>query len=110
MVVPDGHRVAVELAKAGERTHRVEIVVEDRDFHQPCSISAGTLERDDFTSSRSRFLLAYNLFRKPVPTFRDHALAQQKEILERTSTLRRRGRADHVDEGAHRNRDLPVSG
>src|ERR1700730_5611838 len=27
-------------------------------------------------SSRSKFLLAHDLFRKPVPTFRDHALIQ----------------------------------
>src|SRR5262249_49732415 len=34
-------------------------------------------ERDDFSSNRHpavRFLLEHDLFRKPVPTFRDHAL------------------------------------
>src|SRR5581483_11331525 len=39
---------------------------------------APPLERDRFRSkspSRSRFLLAHDLFRKPVSTFRDHALA-----------------------------------
>jgi hypothetical protein len=37
----------------------------------------GTLERDDFSSNRHRaltLLLEHDLFRKPVPTFRDHAL------------------------------------
>jgi hypothetical protein len=38
----------------------------------------GFLERDDFeSSSRSKFLLAHDLFRKPVPTFRDHALLNE---------------------------------
>src|SRR2546426_6735238 len=32
------------------------------------------LECDDETSSRSIRLLEHDLFRKPVPTFRDHAL------------------------------------
>src|SRR5262249_28319079 len=35
------------------------------------------LEREDsfFASSRSKFMLEHDLFRKPVPTFRDHARA-----------------------------------
>jgi hypothetical protein len=39
------------------------------------------LERDDFileSSSRSRFLFEHDLFRKPLHTFRDHALGWAK--------------------------------
>ena len=38
MVVPDRRLMAVELAETGKRAHRVEIVVQDRDFHAPGSL------------------------------------------------------------------------
>ncbi len=47
----------------------------------PALSMLGTLERDDFIfelSSRSSFLLEHDLFRKPVSTFRDHALPKRR--------------------------------
>src|ERR1700704_1522931 len=46
-----------------------------------CDELGGLLERDDFffePSSRSIFLFEHDLFRKPVPTFPDHALTPRR--------------------------------
>jgi hypothetical protein len=71
-----------------------------------------SIERDDFifeSSSRSNFFLDHDLLRKPVPTFRDHALATPEirataeallDPLRLRSDALRRGPGDRAEASA----------
>src|SRR5262245_37115116 len=48
VVVPDRNLVPRELAEAGKRAHRVEIIVEDRNLHAPRSIRRRARARAKF--------------------------------------------------------------
>src|SRR5260370_4085021 len=39
VVVPDGNRMAVELAEARQRAHGVVVIIQDGDLHDICSLS-----------------------------------------------------------------------
>src|SRR5262249_57207714 len=58
VVVKDRHRMTLELLAAGERAHRVEIVVENRNLHALRSANRWRRSRahwaQDLTQSRSR--------------------------------------------------------
>jgi uncharacterized protein (TIRG00374 family) len=59
-----------------------------RRFHRRRPETIGFLERDDFSSSYHRaltFCLARDLLRKPVPTFRDHALVSDHSAAVRAA-------------------------
>ena len=67
-------------------------------LHGIANFGIGTLERDDFCSNRHpapSHCFARDLFRKPVPTFRDHALIQQFQFRSRRLIERARREINH---------------